>query len=110
MFEAGTYNNDEEKQSWKTIMTVDFMSSDESCTEEDQDVLLTKPLLWQSERVAYFKETLDEAALKQKSPLAGRQMKPRRKGMPSFRLKLLVNFLPGCSLRITQIRPIATYC
>lgn len=87
MFEAGTYNNDEEKQSWKTIMTVDFMSSDESCTEEDQDVLLTKPLLWQSERVAYFKETLDEAALKQKSPLARRQMKPRRKGMPSFRPK-----------------------
>ena len=31
MFEAGTYNNDEEKQSWKTIMTVDFMSSDQSC-------------------------------------------------------------------------------
>ena len=68
-------------------MTADFMSSDESCTEDDQDILVTKPLPWQSERVTFFKNTLDEAALKQKSPLARRQMKPRRRGMPSSRAK-----------------------
>ncbi len=84
ILETGSYANDEEKEAWKKIMTVDFMSSDESGTEEDQDILLIKPLLWQSERV---KHTLDEAALKQKSPLARRQMKQRRKGMPSSRAK-----------------------
>ena len=85
MFEAGSYKDDGEKEAWKKVVTMDFMSSDESCTEEDQDVLVSKPLPWQSERVAHFKQTLDEAALQQKSPLAKRQMKPRRKGMPSSR-------------------------
>ena len=87
MFEEGLYKDDGEKEAWKKIMVVDFMSSDESCTEEDQEVLMSKPLPWLSEKVAHFKQALDETARRHKSPLARRQMKPRRKGLPSTRSK-----------------------
>ena len=75
MFEAGSYKDDSEKEKWQSIITMNFMPSDESCTEEN-------PLC-----VTAFKKTLDDAALDQKSPLAKRQMKPRRRGMPSARPK-----------------------
>ena len=83
----GSYKDKGEKEAWRKIMIMDFMSSDESCVEEGQEVLVSKPLSWQSEQVTHFKQALDDAALEQKSPLAKRQMKPRRKGMPSTRPK-----------------------
>ena len=43
MFEAGSYKDDCEKEAWKKIMMMDFMSSDESCTK---DILVSNPLLW----------------------------------------------------------------
>ena len=87
MFEKATYKDDEEKESWRKIISLDFVSSDESCSEKGVDVFLCKPLLWQSERVTNFKQSLDQAALQEKSPLAKRQMKPRRTGSPSTRPK-----------------------
>ena len=87
MFEAGSYKDKSEKAKWQSIMTMDFMSSDESCTEEGSDVLVSKPLSWESASVSIFKKSLDDASLDQKSPLAKRQMKPRRRGMTSSRLK-----------------------
>ena len=82
MFEEGSYEDDGEKEAWKKIM-----SSDESCTEEDQEVIMSKPLPWLSEKVVHFKQALDEAAFGQKSPLARRQMKPKRKRLPSSRAR-----------------------
>ena len=88
MFEAGSYKDDGEKEMWRKIMTMDFMSSDESCIEEgDEEVLVSKPLPWESGKVAHFKQALDDAAFQEKSPLAKRQMKPRRRGMHSSRPK-----------------------
>jgi len=87
MCEAGSYKDDAEKEKWQSIVTMDFMSSDESCTEDGSDVLVSKPLSWESASVTGFKKTLDDAALDKKSSLAKRQMKPRRKGMPSARPK-----------------------
>lgn len=86
MFEAGSYKDEGEKEMWRKIMTMDFMSSDESCIEGDE-VLVSKPLPWESGKVTHFKQALDDAALQEKSPLAKRQMKPRRRGMHSCRLK-----------------------
>ena len=63
------------------------MSSDESCIEDDNEVLVSKTLEWESSSVAVFKKILDDAALTQKSPLARRQMKPRRRVMDSSRPK-----------------------
>lgn len=87
MCETGWYKDDSEKENWQSIIAMDFMSSEESCTEEGSDVLVSKPLSWESASVTAFKKTLDDAALDQKSPLAKRQMKPRRRGMPSARPK-----------------------
>ena len=67
--------------------SIDFMSSDESGTDEGKDVLISRPLKWESSTVTDFKRSLDIASLEQKSPLAKRQMKPRKKGLPSGRPK-----------------------
>lgn len=48
MFEVGSYKDDSEKEKWQLIIAMDFMSSDESCTEEGSDVLVSKPLSWRS--------------------------------------------------------------
>ena len=36
---------------WKKVLTLEFMSFDESCTEDDKEVLVTKQLPWQSHKV-----------------------------------------------------------
>ena len=63
------------------------MSSDESGMDEGNEVLIVKPLPWESEKVKAFKAKLDEAALQEKTPLAKRQMKGRRQGGNSSRPK-----------------------
>ena len=73
-------------------MTIEFMSSEESGEDEGQEVLITKPLSWQSERVAHFKQLLDDTSTTKKSPLGRRQMKPRRMGLPSARNKPIGDF------------------
>ena len=87
MFEVGSYENDREKEKWRSILTMEFMSSDESCAEDGSDVLISKPLSWEAASVSAFKAVLDNASLSHKSPLAKRQMKLRRKGIPSNRPK-----------------------
>lgn len=61
------------------------MSSDESGTEEDKEVIISHPLPWLSPVVQHFKQTLDEATLKEKSPQAKRMTKNRVEGLPSSR-------------------------
>ena len=57
------------------------MSSDESSLEDG------------NEKCKSFQKTLDDKALKQKTPLARRQMKTRKTGMPSTRSKLGGDYL-----------------
>ena len=76
---------------------MDFMSSDESCYEGDEEVLVSKPLPWESGKVTHFKQALDDAALQEKSPLVKRQIKPSRRPLG---LNLAVNTLPGYFLDI----------
>ncbi len=58
---------------------------DETGMDESDEVLITKPLEWESQAVSTFKRSLDDSSLKQKSPLAKIQM--RKIGMPSSRPK-----------------------
>ena len=60
------------------------MSSDESGKDDDKEVIVSHPLPWLSANVALFKNKLDEAGLKTKSPQARRQMKDRVQGCPSL--------------------------
>ena len=83
MLEAGSHENDCEKEKWQSVLTMDFMSTDESCTDQGGDVPVSKPLLWEAASIAAFKAVIDNTALGHKSPLAKRQMKLRRRGIPS---------------------------
>ena len=60
------------------------MSSEESDDGEDIEV---RPLSWRSDRVTTFLHSLDDKARDNKSPQARRQMKTRRVGDPSSRVK-----------------------
>lgn len=68
-------------------MSLEFMSSDDSETDEGKEVLVLRPLPWESTKVKEFKSGLDKASLDKKSPLAKRQMKERKVGVPSSRPK-----------------------
>lgn len=86
MLEVGSLKNDPSaKAKWLSVLTMDFMSSDESANEDGNDVLVSRPLKWESASVTQFKCSIDDIALKQKSPLARRHMKTRKRGLPSDR-------------------------
>ena len=70
MFGKAKFKNEEEKALWNKIMTTDFMSSDENGTDNGEEVLISKPLPWESTVVKRFKRKLDDAALEEKTPLA----------------------------------------
>lgn len=55
MLELGSYKNNEEKESWKKVKTMDFISIDESEMDEGEEVLVSKPLPWQSKKSTDFK-------------------------------------------------------
>ena len=66
-------------------MKMDLMSSEESCEEDGEEVIIVHSLPWISSRVAEFKRTLDSYTAKSKSPQARRQMKKRVIGKESSR-------------------------
>ena len=84
--EKGIFHDQRQKE-WRKVISLDFMSSDESGCNEDNEVIISHPLPWLSPRVIHFKSKLDEAALKEKSPQSKRQMKTRVEGSPSTRPK-----------------------
>ena len=59
-----------------------FMSSEESGTEDDEEVLIVKDLLWRSNKVDRFFKNLDEK--EEKSSQAKRQSKKRIRGYPGM--------------------------
>lgn len=66
-------------------MLLEIMSSDESGTEDGNEVIITHPLPWLTTNVQHFKKTLDEASMKEKSPQAKRMIKSRMTGTVSSR-------------------------
>lgn len=73
-----------DKEKWKEVMTADYMSSEFSCSEDDQ--LITKKLEWRSSKASKFFQLLDEHYENSKSSLAKRQSKKRCvSNMPSDR-------------------------
>ena len=68
-------------------MTVEFVSSEHSGSDEGTEVLIVRPLPWRSARVDHMFNNLDKQSVGDKSPLATRQMKRRVLGQPSQRPK-----------------------
>ena len=67
-------------------MIPEFMSSESSCSDTDDDVLIKRQLPWRSEKVTDFFYKLDSHSTDNKSTRAKRQMKSRvLSGEPSTR-------------------------
>lgn len=71
----------ETKEKWLSVVTNEFMSSEES----DGEDIIIHPLPWRSARVDDVMSKIDEFIVKHKSPQARRQMKSRKVGATSER-------------------------
>ena len=74
--------SNENKDKWKEILTIDFMSSEESGVEENSDgserhVLNVSDLHWRAENVTSFLHRLDDKRAKKKSKKSEMQTRPR---------------------------------
>lgn len=79
---------EDQKKKWLTVMTNDFMSSEES---GEDDSMIVHPLPWRSEYVNKMFKRIDAFCGNKKSPQAKRQMKPRKYGMASSRPQPVVD-------------------
>lgn len=77
---------EEQKKKWLSVITNDFMSSEESGSEDNNVV---HPLVWRSKYVSTMFEKIDAYIEHKKSPQARRQMKKRITGCDSVRLEPL---------------------
>ena len=62
---------EKDREKWKKIFQVNFMSSEES-DGNDEEVIEVCLLSWRSDRVTTFLHSLDEKAREEKSPQARR--------------------------------------
>ena len=72
---------DENKEKWKEVLMLDFMSSEKRAVEENLDgiqrhVLYVSDLWWRAESVTFFYR-LDEKGSKKKSKKSEMQTRPR---------------------------------
>lgn len=74
--------NEQQKQKWLTVMTNEFMSSEESGSDDD---IVTHALPWRSEYVTRMFLRIDAYNKERKSRQAIRQTKQRRPGSDSTR-------------------------
>ena len=65
---------DKDGEKWEKVFIVDMMSSEESGSEDDSDIVV-KPLPWRSSRVSHFFGQMDEYTTAKKSSQAKRQTK-----------------------------------
>jgi len=94
MFEKGSFKDEDNKEEWKKILTMEFVSSEESGMEEDDEVIIIRPLPWLSSTVTEFKLKLDAETKLNRTPLARRQLKKRINGMPSDRARPATDNIP----------------
>ena len=66
-----------DKSLWEQLLKIDYMSSEESDVDGDEDVLEVHDLPWRKPSVKKMFATLDAESLKRKSAQAKRQMKCR---------------------------------
>ena len=66
-----------EKEMWVKILTLELVSSEESGTDDGEEVLIIRPIPWRSARVCHMFRELDRQSLTNKSPQSRRQMKRR---------------------------------
>lgn len=99
MAAKGDYRNEEDKAKWSAVIKLEAMSSDESDTEDGEEVIDIHPLPWLSAEVIGFKSKLDEEIKKEKTPQARRQTKKRVIGVPSSRQRPSDKHFPSWAMK-----------
>ena len=64
-----------DQQKWSRILTTDFMSSEESGSEDGEEINVVMELPWRSSLVDEFFQSLDSQLMSEKSAKAKRQTK-----------------------------------
>lgn len=83
---------------WLSVLKLDFMSSEESATEDEEEIIIVRPLPWRSTRYDTILRGVDDIVRKEKSPQARRQMKKRVLGVASTRPKPSSKDIPTWAL------------
>ena len=83
--------SEERKTIWAACLTADFMSSEDSFDEGEEDEedmqFVIRPLLWRSDKVNSFLSSLDHKTAKCQSKRSRNMSFKRIVGLPSDRLK-----------------------
>ena len=74
-----------DQQKWSRILTTDFMSSEESGSEDGEEINIVMELPWRSSLVDEFFQSLDSQLMSEKSAKAKQQTKGRVKGQNQLR-------------------------
>ena len=70
--------SEENKRSWRLVLIPEFMSSESSCSDtDDEDTLVKRQLTWRAQKVTDFFYKLDGHSNGNKSTQAKRQTKAR---------------------------------
>ena len=88
------FSDPKDKEKWNKILTAELTSSEESGTDDGEQVLIVHALPWRSNRVDQMFRSLDENALSLRSPQGRRQMKRRVAGSASTRLQCQIEGIP----------------
>ena len=83
-----------DREKWEKVLTLEVMSSEDSGMEEDEEILVVRPLPWRSTRVDEMFDELDKKILSGKSPRSRRQMKRRKVGNSSKRPRCTCDSIP----------------
>lgn len=86
-FKKASFKDDGEKEAWRCLINIEYMSSEESGYDGEDEAIITRPLPWLSATVQQFKRKIDLEIKNGKTPLARRQTKSRVQGQPSSRAK-----------------------
>lgn len=81
------FKKESDKALWEQLMIMDFMSSEESDMDGDEDVLIVHSLPWRKPSVKKMFSTLDADISRNRSSQSRRQMKRRVMGSASERAR-----------------------
>lgn len=85
--EKMTFKDPQQLENWRQVLKAEYMSSEESATDEGEEVILVMPLPWRSVHLNQLLAWVDKKAMAEKTPQARRQTKRRKLGSPSCRPK-----------------------
>ena len=80
-----SFSNKEVLEKWRQVIKIEYISSEESGVDDENEVIILKSMPWRSVHVGQLFHRLDVKSLEDKSPQARRQMKKRVTGEISSR-------------------------